>query len=322
MKPDILIPDETSNKAGAQILKPLLEGAAARLERFGAWPDHCGRYVILILNETKPGETKIEAEHSVSGMNTGFSYVDKTPDNIVRRKPRSVSEIRASVEMLTRGFGRLLIELRAAPEEIVLHFLAHEIHHLDELERQRACKLPINWRQTSLAGALRSDMPDNWRAAAIGLIAGHPTFDMLDAELRTAGEIADEACADLTGLYWMKKARMRWESYAERLIDARLRDAERSQNKPGDGHRINIAQAIETVVVRGLPDLPAIRAGCWEMALAMASGSHNIAPELLTSIAALDRPLVLDASLIQPPTPGLVQRLINRASQPRGRSPR
>lgn len=214
--------------------------------------------------------------------------IDEIAAPLIQRKVGSIVEIGARATCLSPDLGfsirrrlRLpfihqLRKLKACEEDIALYLLAHEIHHIDECERMAACGIKYGHSDSALAGGARADFPPPWKAAVQALTEEYPIIGVDQSGLlRTAGDIANEAAADLSALFWMKQSERDWESFANRLISARasgtapLSRLERFiENLHGMTTRnYDIAEPLSKIVANGLPDLPTVYAECWEMAM-------------------------------------------------------
>lgn len=193
-----------------------------------------------------------------------------------------------------------LTNMGAKRDEVILHFLGHEIHHLDEVQRQAACKILDNQQSAAFTQAIRKDFGAAWVKALKEFSVRFPDVFSETAELRAAGQIANECAADLAGLHWMKLARpKRVKAFTERLI--RWRQWNFENNGGYDVHDV-----IEEVVKGGLDDLPRMRLECLNRAADLAFASNQL-PSDLSDLFTAAR---------SPPLPAIQTNIGQRPIQP------
>jgi hypothetical protein len=226
MLPSIVIPSTTINQEKAEQLRATMKDAAALLDDKGAWPTTCGEIQIRILNNGDPQKGDDEETTQVLQMMTLNQSVDSGPflRKSIQRKPGTVANILVSVDLFESGIAHQLLMSGASQMEIAVHFLAHEIRHLTEIERLSSGQFTTKHRASRFASAFCNELQPTWKSAIKKLIKSYP--DSTDKknvtqDIRTSEDIADEACADLIGLYWFDKVLPNWKTFSRLLGNCR-----------------------------------------------------------------------------------------------------
>jgi len=293
VKPIIRTPDTTDDKREANKLTAILKRVVDDMDE-DAWPEDCGQVTILVLN---PGESDYST--STPSLITTFQYNDTDLSAIVRREPGTTSEIHVNTEFFKTGAGARMVKLLPSKildywtkeriYEVAFHFLAHETHHLNEIERMAKCGVLRESCLSALASAARPDFPAQWKSALLGLTDKYP--DKLPASLIKAGHIANEASADLLGLYWMSvhdKFKSTWRNFANYLVAFRrgaytdwLRK-KKADPKSTVPEAYDIADALESIVMKGIPTIQAIYEETWELSRNLILLSEDVDSDVRT----------------------------------------
>ena len=222
MTPSFLIPLSTKDHKRAQQLRVVLSDAARLLDEVGAWPTTCGPIEIRILNDGAPESGDDEETTQVYQMATLNESVDQGHvfKRQIARKDSTVASILVSVDLFRGGLAAALLSAGASEREIAVHFLAHEIHHLTEIERLSVGNFRNKDRASRFASAFQGMLPEDWRNA-ITLLVKEFSGSHKTPEIEAAEDIADEAAADLLGLYWFNQALPNWKKFAEKLVEGR-----------------------------------------------------------------------------------------------------
>lgn len=267
-KPTVRIPETTIDKSRAERLKnELLIPAVDRLTQAGAWPDFASGIEIRILNGGMAKAGTKEHLITVNGMRTGVDWNDAFLETLAARTPKTRMEIDVSVNLFEDEIGARMVKLDADPLTTLAHFLAHEIFHLDEPERTRACGIKKNNRFTALAGGVRPDFPAPWLSAVIKLTETFPAQRKTPATFAKAFDIINECSADLIGLHWIREAKFDWKAYASKLIELRRADVARHAASPFIATPYDTADVLESILANGLPTPQEIHAQCWTLGI-------------------------------------------------------
>ncbi len=226
MLPSIVIPPTTVDQAKADQLRATIEAAATLLDEKGAWPTSCGEIQIRILNNGDPQEGDDEETTQVLQMMTLNQSVDSGPifNKSIQRKPGTLANILISVDLFESGLAHQLLMSGASKMEITVHFLAHEIRHLTEIERLSLGQFTTKQRASRFASAFCNELQPTWNSVIKKLIKAYPDSTdkkKITQEIRASEDIAEEACADLIGLYWVEKALPNWKAFSLRLANCR-----------------------------------------------------------------------------------------------------
>jgi hypothetical protein len=272
VKPTIEIPNTTTNRKDAESVAEVLNKALDVMPE-EVWGKKCSDVKIRILN---PGINDFET--SAASLITVFDIDETCKDAIVQREPGTFTEILISSDFFKTGAGGRLVELGASRFldrgrerrilEVAIHFLAHESHHIDEVERMGSCGILFNQRETHFAGAARDDFPEDWKDALRSLACEYPTPEKIPDSLVTASHIVNEAAADLVGIYWLRKIpkfESTWKSFLQRLIQFRRGEREISLAAGKLEPAYDIADAIETIVESGISHINEIYEKTWEL---------------------------------------------------------
>jgi hypothetical protein len=274
--PVVEIHRDIANKAYARELKKIIEAAVLKLHVMGAWRDDFGLASIMIFKEGMSTPNS-----KPTGMQTQLPFDEMAPDGVIRRALGLPVIIEVSLNLFKNEMGAKMVALGATKEEVVFHILAHETHHIDEIERMSACGVLYDDRLSSFAGAARPDFPADWKDAVQELTKQYKDDQSLTGGLIAAAHIANEASADLVGLYWMKQNGMDWRKFGERLVHNR-KEAKNAEAKRSSSILLSalkdpipfydIGEQIEAMIAKGLPDIQSIYSECWNMAIDKALG--------------------------------------------------
>lgn len=282
LKPRIEISNELPrsrlNDAGA-LLKKLMP-VVDMLSKLEAWPTHCGPYTIRIVDELSKCEKSHgnERDDPATGILTRWHRDRVAPMNSIRRRKVNSMDICVSVDFLAIGGAADLAALGAKEDEIIFHALAHEIHHLDEAERMISCGLDVSALGIKLVCAIRPELPLDFRDALKKFSELHNGTALgIDSVLKKAGDVADECCADLTGLHWLRQAENpttgNWRNFANTLVAFRHADY---KNNP---HAYDMASELSLLTSKpDLPSLSEIHALTAAAAINVAKGSTKLDP--------------------------------------------
>lgn len=281
--PSVAVATDLKKNTIAEALRARMESAAIALDNIQAWPECVGEISIVVVGKDL-GDTKYRG----MSMGTTLNIDASAPRGVIRREAGTVVEIRASVNFFVDEIGARLASPESGEDDVAFYALAHEIHHIDECERMAACGIDYQNRTSSLAGAARPDFPEEWKAAICQLTSAFPLEKGCPDLFKTAGDIANEASADLSALYWMRRAGRDWKAFADRLMALRTQDF--AARKPSSGlfrfggkqrHRAyDIAEALALGVATGLVDLPSTHALCWMKAVEKLLESGDLRPPL------------------------------------------
>lgn len=274
----IKLPGSRANDAG--ILLDKLRPAVDKLSTLEAWPTYCGTYSIHIVDELSKCVNQLgnERDDPVTGILTRWHRNTAAPMNSIRRRIANPMDICISVDFLAFGGAVDLANFGAKEEEIIFHALAHEIHHLDEAERMMSCGLDVSALGLKLARAIRPELPLEFRDALKKFSELHNEKALgIDGVLKKAGDVADECCADLTGLHWLRQAENpitgNWRKFANALVAFRQADF---QNNP---HAYDMAGELSQFMSKpDLPSLSEIHALTATAAINVAKGSSKLDP--------------------------------------------
>lgn len=287
-RPEIRFSPKIKNHKASIKIYELLSAATKQLDDLNAWPN-CGVDISIVIHDRGLGE----------GLRTPMATIQETePDanGVVRRKPGSESEIFVANDYFTKDIGSRLRKLGITEADVMFFSLAHEIFHVDEPERQAGCGIKRQDSFSALAGATRQGPTAQW-ALAFQALTKSFRYDILTSPLfLTAGDIANEATADLTALYWMKQANLDWTGFSEKLVRLRRSDF---KSPPFTMRKLfllmrqkkirlyDIADAIETVASNGLQNLTDIHVDCWRLAIQNLHASGKLSASLETQLSAL-----------------------------------
>lgn len=222
MPPSIIIPKSTLDQSKADELRLVLLDAVTLLDKIGAWPKTCGPIEIRILNNGKPQENEKEETTQVIQMVTFNDSEDVGPifGRKIRRKVSTVASILVSVDLFDSGLAKELLVSGATEQEIAVHFFAHEIHHLTEIERLASGGLTSKMRSSRFASAFRNDVAPDRQDLIRALIKEYPVSNSsrVPPEITAGEDIADEAAADLLALHIFSQALVDWKKFAVRLL--------------------------------------------------------------------------------------------------------
>ena len=216
----------TGNQEKAELLRATIRAAATLLDEKGAWPTSCGEIQIRILNNGDPQKGDDEETTQVLQMMTLNQSVDSGPvfKKSIQRKPGTVANILVSVDLFESGLAHQLLMSGASQMEIAVHFLAHEIRHLTEIERLSLGQFTTKQRASRFASAFCNELHPTWKSVIKKLIKAYPDSTdkkKITQEMRASEDIADEACADLIGLYWFNEALPNWKAFFGLLVNCR-----------------------------------------------------------------------------------------------------
>lgn len=315
-KPEIQISEKLpSQRVGAaKALIAKLTPIVNKLHKLGAWPKHCGAYSIVIVDEqTTCGLPASNGnDDPITGMGTRWHSDPAAPMAQIRRRRVDPMAISVSVDFLTIGAAARLAALGGVEEEIILHSLAHEIHHLDEAERLNKCGMETSAQGIKLACGVRPELPVDCQDAVKRFSELHNGKALgTDAILKKAGGVADECCADLTGLHWLRQANLpppnNWLNYVNVLANFRLIAFQQDNKEYDIAAELNAALALPA-----FPSLPDIHALTFEWAINIAKAS----PLLDKGVLAMFNNLALPPTMAPPaPEPSRVSffgRLLGR----------
>lgn len=272
------LPRSRVNDAG--ILLEKLSPVVDKLSKLEAWPTHCGSYSIHIVDElSKCANSRGNGrDDPVTGILTRWHRNSAAPMNSIRRGKVNPMDICVSVDFLAFGGAVDLATLGAKEDEIIFHALAHEIHHLDEAERMMSCGLEVSALGLKLACAIRPELPLDFRTALKKFSELHNGKALgIDSVLKKAGDVADECCADLTGLHWLRQTENpttgNWRKFANALVVFRQADF---KNNP---HAYDMAGELSQFTSKpDLPSLSEIHALTAAAAINVAKGSAKLDP--------------------------------------------
>lgn len=307
-KPDIQISDKLPPQrvGAAKALIGKLTPMVDELHRLGAWPKRCGPYSIVIVDEqTTCGLlASNENDDPTTGMATRWHRDRAAPLDQIRRRKADSMAISVSVDFLTVGGASQLAGLGAVEEEIIFHSLAHEIHHLDEAERLSKCGLETPALRVKLALAVRPELPADCQAAVKRFSELHNDKALgTDSILTKAGDIADECCADLTGLHWLGLANLpapnNWPNFANALANFRLIDFQQDKRNYDIAAELNAALGLPV-----FPSLSDIHALTFEWAINVAKASPKLDKGVLGMFDNLTLPPTMAAPAPEPASRG------------------
>jgi hypothetical protein len=202
-----------------------------------------GEIVIKIVNPTRGisvlGEGAeggaIEDVEEVFGMGVPLSLgVDVVDGKVLIKREKGTSmEVYVASDLMERGAGKSMLDCGCSKLEVALLFIGHEIHHLTEPDRLRACEVEAGDHTTGLAGAMNPDMPKKWMAFVRRFLKESGEVNLNKNFSKTIG-IANEACADLLGFHFLEKIRCvhpeKWpngiEKAKESLVALRERESQ------------------------------------------------------------------------------------------------
>lgn len=257
-------------------LKRILRDAVDQLDKAGAWPKEIGAITLSVREPLDP------KTHTVP-MRCVLETRDDTANDVIERVVDS-AEIEISLNIFEEDAPKKLLGLGASRQDIALHFLGHEIHHLDEIERQNKCGIRLGRQHSAFAGAARPEFDEPW-LDALRVYTEHFSNDTPQpASLLDAGETANEAAADLVGLYWMARARpaKAVDRFASILV--RFRRSERALPK---SRSYDTAAIIEAVFARHPQSPQAIHEACWARAVEQALASNDLPANVQAAFARL-----------------------------------
>lgn len=320
--PQVVLDPKCSKTQQTRELQVLLQSASNELARINAWPPGLGVVEILIF---KVGAGVGAALKAGIWTETQEDLTMQAAD-IVRRDPTKNIRILVDEAIFESGIAKKMVDRNESPADVALWCLAHEIFHVDEVERMAEVGIKMKNRRSSFAGAVRPEFSTPWKTAWQALSSRYPTDDDIPPDLQAAGEIANEASADLTAIHFLKLAGRDWRKFIKNLAGMR---EETFQSWSKDSKSIfslprfsspkappyRISEAIGSFVANesdDLPELTNIYARCWTMALekALALGSLDQtlrvalrAAEQSVAIEEDDRPAPPIASGCPPSTP-------------------
>jgi hypothetical protein len=216
-----------------------------------------------------------------------FEAIERTPGE---------TSVDVSLNTFIDESGYRMLRLGASRQDVLLFFLAHEIHHLDEPERMAQCGIKLGQHHTAFAGAARPEFPKMWQEALRAYTQSYPNIVDEPAELHAAGNIANEASADLVSLYWMSKIRSAKavQQFVGKLIE--FRRGSGAKENEASPRRYEIADAVEAVFQHGISEPNEIHQKCWSIAVEHALNSGCLSSELHTKFASiLEQSFVPDA---------------------------
>lgn len=278
-------------------LKRGIQKAVRELASVGAWPTNIGPYEVVILDSKKMMNFK-------STVRTGWAPNENVEFEAIERTPGETS-VDVSLNTFIDESGYRMLRLGASRQDVLLFFLAHEIHHLDEPERMAQCGIKLGQHHTAFAGAARPEFSQIWQEALRAYTQSYPNIVDEPAELQAAGNIANEASADLVSLYWMSKIRSAKavQHFVGKLIEFRRGSGARENE--ASPRKYEIADAVEAVFQNGISEPNEIHQKCWSIAVERALDSGCLSTELHMKFASL-----LDQSF----APGALR---STSSQPR-----
>jgi hypothetical protein len=223
MAPSIVIPLTTENQNKAEILRFNLFDAVRMLDVQGAWPTSCGPIEIKILNNGQPEMDEGVEETRAIQMLTLVESSDKGMMGFrkIRQKSGKPAKILVSVDLFDADLALDLLNAGATENQILVHFLAHEIHHLTEVERVAAGGFLSKHRSSGLVAAYQGEMEADWNSVIKKLWAEFPDRAKSPREIFDGAIIADEVSADLIGLYWLGRVGLEWVGYSQKLLECR-----------------------------------------------------------------------------------------------------
>jgi hypothetical protein len=295
LTPSVVIPVSTKDRKRAEALRLILLDAVNLLDVKGAWPATCGPIEIRILNDGAPQSGDDEDTTQVNQMVTLNESVDEGLffNRRIARKYPTVASILVSVELFSKGLAANLLRAGATEQEVVVHFLGHEIHHLTEIERLGAGGFKDKDRASRFASAFHDALPSDWKKTIALLIEEFSSSNLAarSPEIKAAEDIADEATADLLGLYWFSNTLPEWEAFAARLVVGRL---------TGD---YAIADVLTSVISSKAPLAPPeIYTWCWRAAFEKALTSSDLPTAIRSAlVSSLEAPKVGAAENNFPP---------------------
>lgn len=319
MKPSVRVIKQLSpgQESEAKALAIKLRAAVNDLDSLSAWPEDCGKFEITIVNAAPKTSEEYSLYEGIwaRGMEVRWELVDTATLGRIQRDESKPIQIAVGVDLLRVGCAHALMRLGANESDVLLHLLAHEIHHLNESERLIECNVPRGDHRISLVKAIRKEFSDDWQVAIKDFAARHGPSKAIDLDdlLLTAGHIADEACADLIGLHWLREAKRDWIAFADLLIDFRESEAVASRAKNGKVVEYEVAPAIEAVFKQGeLPTVAEIQAATMRMAIDMAMGSPKLDAQSRHAFSSLSQPLVVAKRQVNSRKSGFLSKLLGR----------
>lgn len=294
MAPSIVIPLSTQDRKRAESLRLILLDAVNLLDAGGAWPKTCGPIEIRILNDGAPQSGDDEETTQVNQMVTLNESVDvgRFSNKRISRKDGTAASILVSVELFNGGLAADLRRAGATEQEVAVHFLGHEIHHLTEIERLAAGGFKNRDRASRFASAFHDALPMDWKKTVALLVKefGSSNTALRSTEIKAAEDIADEATADLLGLYWFSVTLPNWEAFAAKLVDGRRTGG------------YAIADEIAAATNAKAPLNPSeIYTRCWRAAFEKVLSSRDLPVTIRSAVASNLKTPTVDARATIPP---------------------
>lgn len=264
-------------------LKTAFEHEATRLADVNAWPLLPNPITIIIFDMTKDG-----ADWNHLSMAAILNKVKDSTTALTTCNSTKPLKIGVSSTFFVSGLGARLVALGASEEDAIFYSLAHEIHHLDECDRQNKCDIKYDNSESSLAGAVQPHLSAHWQAVFQTLTEKFTDDEKICNDALDAGHIANEAAADLSAIFWMRKAGLDWKEFSRRLVALRRKDIgtlwHRLRNKlKRDKVRKRpymIARTLEAERGKEFSDIREIHARCWKIAVAKLSRSRHVSGDL------------------------------------------
>lgn len=256
-----------------------IQKAVRELASVRAWPTNIGPFEVAILDPKMMMNFK-------STVRTGWEPSEDAKFDAIERTPGETS-VDVSLNTFIDESGFRMLRLGASRQDVLLFFLAHEIHHLDEPERMAQCGIKLGQHHTAFAGAARPEFPQIWQEALRAYTKNYPNIVDEPTELQSAGNIANEASADLVSLYWMSKIRNAKAVYQffGKLIE--FRRSAGSKEVGASPRKYEIADAVEAVFQHGIFEPREIHRKCWSIAVEHALDSGCLSSELHMKFASL-----------------------------------
>ena len=163
-----------------------------------------------------------------------------------------------------------------------------------------SCGLDVSSLGLKLVCAIRPELPLDFRDALKKFSELHNEKALgIDSVMKKAGAVADECCADLTGLHWLRQAENpmtgNWRNFANVLVAFRQADF---MNNP---QAYDMASELSQVVSKpDLPSLSEIHALTAAAAINVAKGSTKLDPGVKYLFDNLALPPVMGAVDKQP----------------------
>ncbi len=255
-------------------LRPLV----AQLETLGAFPTSPESITLLIVLEgarSRPIFRNIW--DAVKGMGTINTPGDENDDAVIVRKPGSECVILVSKRFYEESIGSALAEAGNTNEAIGIFFIAHEVHHISEPERQNSCGITIRESDHKILRGAQPHFPVSWIAAARALAS--LDADKNDLNLKFALDAFDEGSADMTGLWFAREANLPWEKLCCAMSEYR-----KAKYLPGYG----VGWLLDEFLKEELPDSrKELYTRCWRKAFTLAMTSHAVSeqPDVFRALA-------------------------------------